>query len=205
MRSIKFLSVFFLVIFLFNSAMAQQDLQIAVLDFENQSTYSSEYSKKAADWMISELTRSGKVTVVERKRLDALMLEQDFQASGHVDPQTAINIGKMIGADVIVLGTIDKLGISNKTIRVGDSKIKRYMSFAEVSVRAVNVQSGAIIFSDSDEVSFNTKSASVPGFDMGSNAPSVDVPLKKTIKQLSKDFINILKNNGSNQKKPSVL
>ncbi|MBM4139873.1 MAG: hypothetical protein FJ242_00035 [Nitrospira sp.] len=200
--------LFFIVLFCSLSFVsAQQNLRIAVMNFENHSSYGGKkYSQKAADLMMNELTKSGVFTVVERKRLDALLQEQDFQSSGNVDPQTAVKIGKMLGADIVVLGTIDKLGVGTKKIRVGDSTITRYSAFANVNIRAVNVQTGAILFSDSDEASVDAKSATVPGYDMGSNTPSVDGPLKTTIQRLSKRFIETMKSPDNRQKgKPSVL
>lgn len=185
---------------------AQQNLTVAVLDFQNQSSHGgNKYAQKAADLMINEISRMG-INVVERKKLDAVVQEQAFHASGNVDTQTAVNIGKLLGANVILLGTINKLGVGKNTLRVGDSTITRYNAVADINVRAVNVQTGAIIFSDSEVVSAQTKSASVPDFDMGNKAPSVEGPLKTCIEKLSRKFANKVKG-GTPQKssKPSIM
>ena len=42
--------------------------------------------------------------VVERSRLNELIQEQDLGASGRVDPNTAAQVGKLVGAKFIVLG-----------------------------------------------------------------------------------------------------
>ena len=204
MFSFKNLIIF--IIFLYTSAgFAQQVPTVVVLDFENQSSQSgNRYAQKAADLMINELSRKG-INVVERKRLDALIQEQAFQSSGNVDPQTAVSIGKMLGANVIVLGTITKLSVGQNTVRVADSAITRYNAQVEITIRAVNVQTGAIIFSDSEEASAQAKSASVPDFDMGNKAPSVEGPLKVCINKLTKNLVTRIKGTTQKSSKPSVL
>jgi curli biogenesis system outer membrane secretion channel CsgG len=142
---------------------------------------------------------------VERKKLDALVQEQAFQSSGHVDPQTAVGIGKMLGAEVIVMGTISKLGLGQNTVRVADSTITRYNAVAEVSLRAVNVQTGAVVFSGSEGASSQAKSASVPDFDMGNKSPSVDGPLKKAIQTLSQKLVQKIKPAPGPKSKISIL
>jgi predicted nucleic acid-binding protein len=47
--------------------------------------------------------------VVDRSELDKLRDEHKLQISGDVDDNTAVSIGKFVGADVIVTGSIDKI------------------------------------------------------------------------------------------------
>ena len=51
----------------------------------------------------------GSVTIVERRNMEELFKEIEFQLSGMVDPQTAVRIGMMAGADVIAIGEISEL------------------------------------------------------------------------------------------------
>ena len=62
------------------------------------------------DLLIHELVKSGEVTVVERKRLDKIMAEYAFQSSPFVDIKTAKKLGKGLGADCIIVGTVAALG-----------------------------------------------------------------------------------------------
>lgn len=57
-----------------------------------------------ATMLVTELAASAKV--VERARIDALLAEQDLQASRHVDPATAVRLGKLAGAKQLVLGNV---------------------------------------------------------------------------------------------------
>jgi hypothetical protein len=45
-------------------------------------------------------------TIIDRTQLDELRLEQNFQMSGEVDDETAVSIGKIVGANIIITGDI---------------------------------------------------------------------------------------------------
>lgn len=49
------------------------------------------------------------VTVVERERVMAAIVEQALGSSGLIDPATAARLGKMLGADLLVVGSIREL------------------------------------------------------------------------------------------------
>ncbi len=47
------------------------------------------------------------ITIVERQRVNALLVEAEFGGlSGLLDPEKAVKLGKMLGANLIVMGTI---------------------------------------------------------------------------------------------------
>lgn len=49
-------------------------------------------------------------TVVERGELSKLLTEQKLQASGAVESETAVKLGKILGAGVILVGNVQKVG-----------------------------------------------------------------------------------------------
>jgi hypothetical protein len=49
---------------------------------------------------------SNNFLIVDRSQLDKLRDEQNFQMSGEVDDDTAVSIGKFVGADIIITGSI---------------------------------------------------------------------------------------------------
>jgi hypothetical protein len=53
--------------------------------------------------------------IVDRKSLDAIRKERDFQMSGEVDDESAVSIGKMLGANIVITGSISG---SNTTRRL---------------------------------------------------------------------------------------
>ena len=60
----------------------------------------------AEEQLIYFLVGNGKHRLVERRELDAIRREQHFQLSGDVDDETAVSIGRMAGAGIVITGTI---------------------------------------------------------------------------------------------------
>ncbi len=83
---------------------------VAVFEFDCDDPNFTEKTAMMSDLLIHELVKSGSVTVVERKRLDKLMQEYAFQASPFVDIKTAKKMGKGLGADCIIVGSVAALG-----------------------------------------------------------------------------------------------
>ena len=83
-------------------AMAQstEKVRIAVMNFENNSTWSywgDNLGRAAADELVTQLFQTGSFSVIERAQLDALLAEQNLGASGRVDQSTAARIGQLLG------------------------------------------------------------------------------------------------------------
>lgn len=77
--------------------------------------------KGIADMIVDELVNDGSYRVIERKRLDAILAEQDFSNSDRADPnaKTVATVGKALGVKYLIVGTITKFGLENKDIKVG--------------------------------------------------------------------------------------
>jgi hypothetical protein len=52
----------------------------------------------------------GKVRVVDRANIQQILKEHEFQSSGVIDESTAVEIGKLSGADIIVIGSVNRVG-----------------------------------------------------------------------------------------------
>lgn len=83
---------------------------VAVFEFDCDNKDFDENIAMMTDLLIHELVKSGNVTVVERKRLDKIMAEYAFQSSPFVDIKTAKKLGKGLGADCIIVGSVAALG-----------------------------------------------------------------------------------------------
>ena len=57
-----------------------------------------------AAMLVSVIVENHGPTVVERRRIDAVLAEQELQQGAHVDPETAVRIGKLVGARRLVTG-----------------------------------------------------------------------------------------------------
>jgi hypothetical protein len=73
---------------------------------------------EAAEFVVDELAyiivSSGNFKVVDRKSLEAIRSEQDFQTSGEVDDDSAVSIGKLLGANVVITGSISGVGSTRR-------------------------------------------------------------------------------------------
>jgi len=98
-------------------------IRVAVLYFDNACITDRErldaFQKGIADTLISDLGHLGRLQVVERERLDALLSELKLQQSGLVDPATAAKIGRILGAQALLMGSYTAIG---ETIRI-DARI----------------------------------------------------------------------------------
>lgn len=88
---------------------AQAKPVIAVLPFDNNSIGKDRadfdgIGRGMADMLITDMAQNASITVVERERIQALLTEQNLVKSGTIDPQTAIRLGKMIGAQYMITG-----------------------------------------------------------------------------------------------------
>lgn len=92
--------------FIDNSIHESMKKRIAVLPFENL-TQSKQATGLVTDEFNLQLGKLGNFDLVERIRIEEIFKEQDF-CKDRIDEATAVKIGKMLGAQLIVLGVITK-------------------------------------------------------------------------------------------------
>src|SRR5437773_3409306 len=97
---------------------AQAKPVVAVLYFDNNSIGKdhADYDgvgKGMAELMINDLAQNPNVHVVERDRIQAVLVEQNLTKQGAIDPQTAIRIGKILGAQYLITGAFMSDGRGN--------------------------------------------------------------------------------------------
>jgi curli biogenesis system outer membrane secretion channel CsgG len=114
------------------TAAAQQKQRVAVMNFDYATvqTYVSsifgsnqDVGKGIADILVDKLVQDGKFTVIERKVLDKILAEQNLSNSDRADPNSAAKIGKVLGVDAIIIGSITEFGRDDKKTNVGGSAI----------------------------------------------------------------------------------
>lgn len=87
------------------------------------------------DLLITDLARSGRLQLVDRLRLDAVLREIRLVETGRVDTATAPRVGKLIGARRLVLGTLTQATPDNLRIgaRVADVATGQVRSAVDAS------------------------------------------------------------------------
>ncbi len=83
---------------------------LAVAEFTNDATnvgwWGGGIGRELGSMLASELAAIDAFVIVERERIDRVLDEQDFAASGRVRRDTAAPIGQLVGAQYIVMGTV---------------------------------------------------------------------------------------------------
>ena len=102
-------------------------LSVAVLPFGSNDE-AKDLTDSVTEKLIIQLVNLRRFRVIERSALDKIMEEQKLGLSGFVDEETAIKVGKLAGADVIILGNIN--------MQVG---------FVKVSARGIDTETSVLI------------------------------------------------------------
>ena len=133
--------------------MAQQ-VRVAVMNFENNSTWSywgDNLGRAAADEFVTQLFRTGSFSIIERARLDALLAEQDLGASGAVDAATAARIGQLLGAQLILTGSITQFSIERTSGGFRSFGVSVSRAESVLDVRLVNTTTGEIMLAENGD------------------------------------------------------
>jgi curli biogenesis system outer membrane secretion channel CsgG len=114
---------------------AQQKKRVAVMNFDYATVHSSvasifgsnqDVGKGIADLLVDKLVGDGVYSVIERKALDKILAEQNFSNSDRADPSSAAKIGKVLGVDAIIIGSITQFGRDDKKQNIGGGALGGY-------------------------------------------------------------------------------
>jgi len=103
---------------------------LGIVNFKNNSSHKKwDYLEKAIPEILSsELSSCGHVNIVERNQIEKLLNELKLNSAGFYGETKVREFGNLIGANVLILGSITNLG----------SKIV-------ISARIVNVETGEVL------------------------------------------------------------
>jgi curli biogenesis system outer membrane secretion channel CsgG len=107
---------------------APRKKRVAILDFEYGTVRTHvaalfgsdvDVGKGISDLLVKHLVKDGTYSVIERKMLDKILAEQNFSTSDRANPASAAQIGKILGVDAIIVGSITQFGGETKNTKVG--------------------------------------------------------------------------------------
>jgi curli biogenesis system outer membrane secretion channel CsgG len=150
------------------AADAQQERKkrVAIFDFDYATVHSGvaaifgqdvDVGKGISDLLVTTLVKDGSYSVIERAALDKILAEQNFSNSDRANPASAARLGKLLGVDAIVVGSITQFGTETKNTNIGGAGgalggfglggVGRKSSKAIVGVtaRMVDVDTGEIL------------------------------------------------------------
>lgn len=124
--------------------------RIGVVNFENKAPYAqARIGNTATDILITELVKSNKFIVVERDKMDKILEEQKLGQSGAIDPNTAAKVGKILGLNAIVTGSISQFGVKSEGKDFLISQSRAQIVECTVDIRVVDTETGQVLLADS--------------------------------------------------------
>ena len=145
---------------------APRKKRVAVFDFDYATVRSDvaalfgsdvDVGKGISDLLVRNLVQDGTYSVIERKALDKIMAEQNFSNSDRANPNSAAKLGKLLGVDAIIVGSITQFGNDTKNTKVGGGGgnwggfgvggfgRKKTKAIVGLDARIVNVDTGEIM------------------------------------------------------------
>jgi len=102
--------------------------RVAVFDFDFATVQSSanavfgtnvDVGKGISDLLVKFLVKDGTYSVIDRKAMDKILAEQNFSNSDRANPNSAAKLGKLLGVDAIIVGSITEFGNDTKNTNIG--------------------------------------------------------------------------------------
>jgi curli biogenesis system outer membrane secretion channel CsgG len=163
---------------------AARKKRIAIMDFDYATVRSNsaavfgtdiDIGRGITDMLVTYLVKEGTYSVIERKALDKILAEQNFSNSERANPNSAARLGKLLGVDAIVVGSITQFGNDNKSVGVGGGGggiggfgiggfgRKESTAIVGMDARIVNIDTGEIIAVATGKGESKRKSTSLTG------------------------------------------
>ena len=145
----------------------KQKRRVAVFNFEYGTVQSAvaqifgtnvDIGKGISDILVDRLVGGTTYSVIERKALDKLLAEQNISNSDRFDSNSAAKIGRLLGVEAIIVGSITQFGRDDSTVNTGGiggkygSKIglgnigkKTSKAVVQLSARLINVDTAEVL------------------------------------------------------------
>jgi len=114
------------------------DGPVAVMDFDAKAISASD-ACTVSEFVRTDMVNVAKYDIVDRKNMEVILAEQNFQMTGCTDSECAVKIGKMLNVKYIVLGTVSKIGDMYYIIaRIVDVSTGKILSSVEKNANNIN-------------------------------------------------------------------
>jgi curli biogenesis system outer membrane secretion channel CsgG len=168
---------------------AQDKKRVAVLDFNYATVMNSvqavfgtnqDIGKGITDLLIDKLVNDGTYRVIDRQAMAKILAEQNFSNSNRADPNSAAQIGKLLGVQVIIIGDITQFGSDDKKyggaggggglggFGLGGIGIKKSKATVAITARMIDVNTGEILASSTGSGTSERSGAMLGGGGAGS-------------------------------------
>lgn len=153
-----------------NGASAKPTL--AVVEFETRPQISRDAGRELSEILVNELLETNRFTVVDRARTNKVVTEQRDVLVGLIDPAKGAEVGRMIGAQYLIIGSVtefkeDKAGgfgpIGKILPTQISNKVANYRALVKFNLQVINSTTGEIAFSKPFEKDVKTAGLSGSG------------------------------------------
>lgn len=103
-------------------------VRLSVLPFKGTLPGAPGVGEGVTEALVTDLSGASGIRLIERGQIDVDIAELDFQRTSHVDPATRAALGRIVGAEVVLLGAIGAAGDK-----------------ARITARFVDVESGEVL------------------------------------------------------------
>ncbi|MDZ7260679.1 MAG: tetratricopeptide repeat protein, partial [candidate division KSB1 bacterium] len=93
--------------------------KVAIFAFEDTNVGAESFGEALSEMLTTALIQTNRFEVFERAQLARVLQEQALGQSGALDQETAVEVGKLIGVDAVVVGSISQLG----TVMEADARL----------------------------------------------------------------------------------
>lgn len=159
-------------------AFAQKTYSIAILPFEAAGNLRLNWGQREdllegiTQMITDRLANHPDLVLIERNRIKDLITEQRFQHSGAVDLSSAVQIGRLLGVDILLLGSLNEFSLTSKSgVGFGPLQLSGTTARTVLSARLVGVEKGQILGSieaEGKETSFDISVNQLKGLTFGS-------------------------------------
>ena len=123
---------------------------LAVLPFEDGPGMRGRNSGTAVSGFVTgELAKCGKYRLLERSKLRSLINEHDLQSSGLLDQEAAVKVGKLLGADAVIVGSVTQYEMDKTQVYIHIVPIVSKEYTVGASIRMLDVENGEVIYAHS--------------------------------------------------------
>jgi curli biogenesis system outer membrane secretion channel CsgG len=143
------------------------------------SVATSHYTTQLINMLTTELFRSNAFLLVDRQQIDAVFKEQDLGASGAVTAQSAAKMNQLLGAQLLISGSITEWGnkLENKQHSAGgywgSSKAKNTARIA-LDLKITDATTGEIVMAETASGTAEVTSGGTKVMGFGSTGATAD-------------------------------
>jgi len=147
--------------------------RVAVFEFEDKTDHVYHWwtgqsaGQGMSDMLVTALVKTGSYRVFERQTLEKVMKEQQLGLSGAVTPESAAQVGKLLGVELAIVGSLTEFGYKKGEIGAAAKKIGFGLGVQSTSatvaadVRFISTTTGEILFAESVRKEESKKGLSV--------------------------------------------